>query len=123
MVLKSPTYYMELVKEVDALPPQERLCRIPEVLRELAVSLAEDTSYGQRFRFTSYLKDMIPWINKMVRQQYLELFIVFIERVEVFARRLPRSDQKRGLLRYIGDTKWNGVKNTNEKAMNNSRCY
>ncbi|POM64359.1 Hypothetical protein PHPALM_20123 [Phytophthora palmivora] len=97
--VKPPVYYVELVKEVDALPPQERICRIPEVLRELTISLTEDTSYGQRFRVTSYLKDMIPWVNKMVRYQFLDSFLIFVERVKCFAKQLPRSDQKRGLLR------------------------
>ncbi|KAG2760371.1 hypothetical protein PC116_g21903 [Phytophthora cactorum] len=100
MEVKPPRYYMDRVKEVDALPPKERILCIPYLLRELTVSLAEDNSYGQRFRFTSYLKDMLRWITQTSGQrEQLDMFLDFTESVKSFAAKLPDSAQTVGFVR------------------------
>ncbi|KAF4038391.1 hypothetical protein GN244_ATG09463 [Phytophthora infestans] len=98
--VKPPRYYMDRVKEVDALPPKERLLSIPHLLRELTVFLEEDTSYGQRFRFTSFLQDILRWISQMAgERQHLEMFLDFTDRVKHFVSKLPHTAQTLGLQR------------------------
>ncbi|KAG3113762.1 hypothetical protein PI125_g7028 [Phytophthora idaei] len=98
--VKPPRYYMGRVKEVDVLPPKERILCIPYLLRELTVSLVEDNSYGQRFRFTSYLKDMLRWITQTSGQrEQLDMFLDFTESVKSFSAKLPDSAQTVGFVR------------------------
>ncbi|ETI51335.1 hypothetical protein L915_05172 [Phytophthora nicotianae] len=97
---KPPRYYIDRVKEVDALPPKERIHYIPHLLRELTVFLDKDRSYGQRFQITGVLHDILRWIIQMSGQEkHLEMLLDFTERMKSFVNKLPNSAQTRGLLR------------------------
>ncbi|KAL4094003.1 hypothetical protein PRIC1_011432 [Phytophthora ramorum] len=99
---KPPGFYVSLVNEVDAFPPNERIPRVPEVLRALTISINEDDSCEQQFRVTAYLKTIIEWIQQGKEQNHhLGLYFAFANSVRWFTSKLPASSQKVGLIRIL----------------------